>query len=147
MSRQRLGAGPNNIDIYEQSPREASEPMILAQGESPDTSPLPINPWNKSTEHNLRNFIEKRTAKRIKQINKDFEQARQEPFVNMKNTNHSAALIAPVQGGADHRQLAKSSMHQRASQPSVRAIPVKHQLKATSRTTGRRQHPIIGRSS
>ena len=49
--------------------------MILAQGEATN-----LTPWNDSTDLNLRNFIQKRAAKRIKEINKEVDMAMQPLF-------------------------------------------------------------------
>ena len=61
----------NTSNIYEQSPRTGPvAPMILAQGEAGGPTA-----WTASTDQNLRNYIQQRAAKRMKEIDQEAEQA------------------------------------------------------------------------
>ncbi len=76
---------PNNIavvnkaklkqqcDIYEQSPKMA--PMILAQNEL-----TTVQTWNDNTDLNIRNFIQQRAQKRMREIHNEVELAKPKIF-------------------------------------------------------------------
>lgn len=105
-------------DLYERSPRAA--PMILAQNTS-----SAVNHWDESTEVNIRNFIQQRAQKRIKEINKDFEMAKPGLFNKPNIIEQTTALVEAqyLRQGASHSSL---SHYDQYNQPNA--------LPKTSRT-------------
>ena len=56
--------------------------LIIAQGAEAATSASMITPWNEDTDKNLRNFIQQRAERRMREINKEVDQVREPLFLN-----------------------------------------------------------------
>ena len=63
----------NNAHLYELSPRNVQS-KYMESNENPNT--LNNAAWNEETEQKLHNFLQKRTNKRIKEINREFTEAK-----------------------------------------------------------------------
>lgn len=69
-SRTRIG---QNSQMFEMSPRNVQS-KYLAQSEGPNA--LNNAAWNENTDKNLQNFIQKRTNQRMKEIKREFTEAK-----------------------------------------------------------------------
>ena len=58
-----------------------------------------MNPWCQDTDKNLRNFIQQRAAKRIKEIDREVELAKQPLFVTNKAKQTILAENAYLRSG------------------------------------------------